>query len=725
LEKVIEKKPTLTESLFDKLFFSFSDKLKFSIKASLSMALAYLIPLSQGWNQASTAAITVMLIAAMGSVSESVLKGAMRVVGTIIGAIIGMTLIAIFPQDRFFFLLSLSIIVAVPLYLVRAYKGDPSIFMLTAMTMMMVFKNGEVDDVFLFGLDKTYMTIFGIMVYTLVGIFLWPVNIEDTTTQDACSLSTAQTQLFLDRDSSKEARQKSLALLIEHEAALAASTMDTGTASIDMQQWHSVIYNYKNINAHLTLLSMHDKENYVENIDTYISNYKTLESEITTLFKEVSSAWKNGEEIDIPEALTPEYQTDEIKALSHLERASLITTIQDMKKLHDELRTLATKLNRIHSPLPTFFESENIPENKRFLWGDVEHLKGVLITFIIFWAATYFWINMNPVGGFMVVALATGLSVLTTFSPIKPSMLIVVFTASFIFATFMYVVVLPHLQYGWELGLFIFVYSFISFHMVNAKISIFFLLGLFTLNIMNTMYYDFGIFLLILLMFYMFLMLLHIFYYIPFSTRPEHLFIEMKNRFFALTQNMLDKGRKEQEGKRSKSLLMVRFRATYSEVHLMSTVKKMQLWASKIDDKYFDTVDKEKLLGFTKESEKFAYLVELLYHRDLEMKNNPLIKIMRKKYTLPYFSDLLGEYAKGKNVEDIDAFWKDRKETIQIIEKSLSTTLNEIDFEQYSRKDIAEIYENISLRRNVWLSLFDCQEMMYTLDFNALKLSRF
>jgi uncharacterized membrane protein YgaE (UPF0421/DUF939 family) len=717
-----EKKPSLSELLDSLLSFSLSDKLKFSIKASLSMALAYLIPISQGWAQASTAAITVMLIAAMGSVSESVFKGAMRVVGTIIGAIIGMTLIAIFPQDRFFFLISLSLIVAIPLYLVRAYKGDPSIFMLTAMTMMMVFKSGEVDDVFLFGLDKTYMTIFGIAVYTLVGVFLWPVSMEDTTTQNALELSKAQSQLFLDRDALREERAKSLAALLEREALLETSTMDTGSASIDMQQWHSMIHNYKNINANLTLLSMHDKEAYAEKLNLYISNYETLENDITFLFKEIALGWEDQHEITIPEEIIPEYLSEKIQNLSHLDRASLITTIQDLKKLHDELRTLATKLNRIHSPLPTYFDSEEIPQNKRFVWGDVEHLKGVLVTFIIFWAATFFWITMNPPGGFMIVALATGLSVLTTFSPLKPSILIVIFSLSFVFATFMYVAVLPHLRYGWELGLFIFVYSFISFHFINPKISIFFLLGLFTLNIMSPMYYNFSLFLSILLMFYLFLMLLHIFYFFPFSTRPEHIFMDMKNRFFKFSQNMLDTGRKYQEGKGS---WFVRQKAKYAEDHLMGTVKKMQLWASKIDDSYFDTLNKEKLLAFTKESEKFAYLVELLYHRDLMMQDNALIESLRKNYTLPKFSDLLSEYVKGKEVIDIYAFWKDKDQIVELVEETLAKVLGKIDTDVYSKKDIAELYVNISLRRNVWLSLFDCQELMSEIDFNSLKQSRF
>ena len=217
-------------------------------------------------------------------------------------------------------------------------------------------------------------------------------------------------------------------------------------------------------------------------------------------------------------------------------------------------------------------------------------------------------------------------------------------------------------------------------------------------------------------------MLLHIFYYIPFSTRPEHLFIDMKNRFFRFTQMMLERGRKQQEGQES---WLVALSAKYSEAHLMSTVKKMQLWANGVDTKYFDTIDKEKLLAFTKEAEKFSYLVWLLYHRDLMMKNNPLIQIMRKNYTLPYLSDLLREYAKGKEVKDVDTFWRDKQQTVYAIEESLSKVLENIDFELYTRKDIAQLYENISLRRNVWLSLFNSQELMEELNFSVLKRSRF
>ena len=117
--------------------------------------------MAMGWAQPNTAAITVMLIASVGGVSESVTKGIIRVIGTIIGATLGIALISLFPQDRLLYLLSLSLIVSVITYLYYAYQGDSTVFMLSAMVMMMIYLSGP-DNAFIYGIDRTYMTIFEI-----------------------------------------------------------------------------------------------------------------------------------------------------------------------------------------------------------------------------------------------------------------------------------------------------------------------------------------------------------------------------------------------------------------------------------------------------------------------------------------------------------------------------------------------------------------------------------
>ena len=725
MQEAVQKKPhTLLELLNNLLDFHLSEKFKFALKTSLAIMLAYLIPFSQGWEQAQTAAITIMLIAVAGPVNESVSKGFKRVIGTIIGAIIGMTLIALFPQERLFYLIVLSIFVSLTLYLTRAYKGDNTVFMLMAVTMMMVFKNGEVDDVFLYGIDRTFMTVFDIAIYTLVSIFIWSVKTKDNTLEIASEVLETQEKLFKYRDNDKVQRKTLYETLQTKEKQLSETviTSTSDTSVLTLAQRNTILQDIKKINELLMLLSYYDKADFADRYNLYIENFTIIENDIEKLFEALKGTIESKNEISIPKKWEAAYNTEAIKTLPHIDRAAFTSTMIDMATLHEILRGLAQKFNTIISPYPTRFTLSKIPSPSKFNWFDVEDLKGTLISFLIFWSSTYFWIMFNPPGGFLIVTLATALSVLTTFSPLKPSLLIIIFSLSFIFATTMYIFVLPYIHYAWELGLFILIYAFIGFYFIPAMLSIFFLLGMAVLGLTNPMYYNFQIFLITLFVFYLFLFILLLFYYIPFSTKAEHLFLSMKQRFFKLSAILM---------KRSDNLTAHRdsffekLKAKYAQKQLIHTVKKMQLWALKIDTKYFKKIDQQTLLAFTKESETFVYLLKMMYKRELESVNNPLIQAFREKHQTLSLHILLETYAKGKNVFEVESIWKDEKQVIGKIEASLRDFLSKIKPDQYSQSEIIEFYENISLRKNVWSSMLSCQKMMEKLDFKVLERNRF
>ena len=723
-EAVQEKPHTFSESLNSLLDFHLSEKFKFAVKVSLAMMLAYLIPFSQGWVQAQTAVITIMLIAVAGPVSESVSKGLKRVIGTIIGAVIGMGLIAVFPQERLLYLFSLSLCVSFALYLTRAYKGDNTVFMLMGVTMMMVFKNGEVDDVFLYGIDRTFMTVFGIALYTLISIFIWPVKSRDNTLEVASELLETQERLFRHRDDEKEERKTLYESVQTKEKQLseAVITSASDTSVLTLSQRNTILQEIKKINELLMLLSYYNEAHFADRYDLYIKNFHTVENDIEKLFEALKSAIDTNQEIVIPEKLEAVYNREAIKTLTHIDRAAFTSTMLNMATLHETLRALAKKFNAIISPYPTLFVLSKIPSPSKFNWFDVEDMKGTLVSFLIFWASTIFWITFNPPAGFLIVTLATALSVLTTFSPLKPSLLMIIFSFSFVFATAMYIFVLPYMHYAWELGLFIFIYAFIGFYFIPAMISVFFLLGMAVLGLANPMYYNFQLFLLTLFVFYLFLFILLLFYYIPFSTKPEHLFLNMKERFFRLSANLM---RRSSNLSAHNGSFLGNMKARYAQKHLMGTVKKMQLWASKIDTKYFTEIDQKSILDFSKEAESFAYLLQMMYRREVESIENPLIQAFREKHKTLSLATLLESYAKGQNVSDVDAVWRDEKQIIGKIEESLKAFLHDMKPGQYSQKEIIEFYENISLRRNVWASLLSCQKMMEKLEFKVLERSRF
>lgn len=414
---------SLKRILNEWFLISFSDKLKFSIKVSLSLTLAYVMPMAMGWNQPNIAAITVMFIAGSGTVKSSFNMGLIRIVGTVVGATLGLTLVALFPQERALYLISLSALMALITYLYNAYQGDKTIFMLTGIVAMMIYVSGP-EDAFLYGVDRTYMTIFGIVVYTVIGVFIWP------------------------------------------------------------------------------------------------------------------------DQSDV----------DETK-----ERAKLLS----------------------------------------FVWLDPENFKATVQLFLVFWFSVAFWIQLNPPGGFLIVIFASALGLLTSFSPLKPTILMILFTLGFIVATLAYVFVLPNLVYAWELALFLFFYAFLGFYFIKPKLSIFFLLGMFILGIDNTMRYNFDVFLMILLTFYTFLVILTLFYNFPFSSKPERLFTLAKERFFAHAEAL--ERLKGLPGSYLKSK-----KIAYHKSHLRVNGEKIALWGSKVDTKYFSDITQERIANFTQNAQEYS-----------------------------------------------------------------------------------------------------------------------
>ena len=379
-----------------------------------------MIPMALGWDQQNAAAITVALIASSAGMKESLSKGLLRVIGTVVGATIGVLLVAIYPQERVLYLLLLSLVLMVVFYLYYAYRGDNSIFMLTAMTLMTILLNAP-ENAFLNAVDKTLMTIFAIALYTLIGVFIWPIKKEK-----------------------------------EEQSEFPTNSSSTSKSS--------------------------------------------------------------------------------------------------------------------------------------FIFLDPDNFKATFQIITIFWITTLFWIYFNPPGGFLLVTLATVLGLFTTFSSIKASSLMVLFTLGLFISTLTYIFVLPNLVYGWELALFIFIYAFVGFYFVPEKIVIFFLIGLFIAGINNTMQYNFAIYLNMLLVFYLFLIILMILQNFPFSAKPEHLLLNLKNRYFRYVRSY----------NKTASLS----KKKHLKVHLEQTIAKMKFSISQLDMDYFSDISHEELMLFLKQCEE-------------------------------------------------------------------------------------------------------------------------
>jgi uncharacterized membrane protein YccC len=93
-----------------------SQDAKESIKTALAMTIAYGVALQMGWDRPYRAGFAVAFVS-LATVGQSLNKATLRMVGTVVGAIMALTLIGLFAQQRWLFMLFLSLWLGVCTYM--------------------------------------------------------------------------------------------------------------------------------------------------------------------------------------------------------------------------------------------------------------------------------------------------------------------------------------------------------------------------------------------------------------------------------------------------------------------------------------------------------------------------------------------------------------------------------------------------------------------------------
>lgn len=389
-----------------------NDKIKFAIKVSLSLTLAYLIPFAMGWPQASTAATTVMLIASTGSRRESLAKGTLRVFGTLVGAVVGLLLVGLFAQDRLLYMLSVSVVVSFIFYFRNAYQKDPTLLMLTGVMTLMMSNGGDAEGAFLYGVDRAYMTVFGVVVYTLVGTFLFPTKTEQNLRQLIEQLNQAQRALFTailqnfeqksagqispqeggEENPEAEEPQPSVDTLIEQmfaaqnalEQRFATVSVECSDVSAYMKEWRLAVHLNKQVTQQLTVAA-HSHFSHQQDRES-ISNFDQAVAEIDALFDTCQQVWDEKEPAYRAQEFKVKYNQALLEDAAHLEKGSALTLGHLLELMHQNLSRLAESISCIDSVTNNVSFDVPLPKPKgKFLWWDAENFKTAVKTFVTYW----------------------------------------------------------------------------------------------------------------------------------------------------------------------------------------------------------------------------------------------------------------------------------------------------------------------------------------------------
>ncbi|NRD74987.1 FUSC family protein [Shewanella sp. VB17] len=709
-----------------------SAKFTFASKVALALALAYLIPMAMGWPQASTAATTVMLIASTGGRRESLAVGTYRVIGTVIGAVIGLLLVGLLIQERLLYMFSVSVVVSLVFYLRNAYQRDPTVFMLTGVMILMVSNGGDAQGAFLYGIDRAFATCFGVVVYTLVSVFMFPQRLERNLIDLSQALSAKQRSLFelmlsqhhghatpIGRDARQQMTDELFAAQSALEQRFQLLSYECSDVSGCLKEWQLALDYYKK-NTQLLIYSIDNHKTDAVDFSRYFNGYQQSIDAVTQKFTLSDNAWMDKSLKIDEQALELQLNDESINELAHLQRAEIFSFAYLLNQMNINLSRLGIIISCIDSVTGSVpFKEVSLQRQDRFLWWDAENAKTAIKVFVIYWVSGLIWIYFNPPGGYSFVIFSVIFTAILSFLPVHPKLLLLLFSFTFFFAMPAYVFILPNLTHWLALGVFLFLYTFIAFYLFKGPVIIFFLMGLFVLGIDNQMNYNFAILLNIMMLFYMVVFMIVLTHYFPFNCRAEHLFLVMKERYFRhVTKGMTQ----YQLGADS---YLNRVKLSWHISAMNATLPKLLLWMNKLDKDYFSGISPEALKGFGHACQSLTDHFNLFIRADIQLTHNPLVHLVRQDYQENTLLKMTLALANQNNKDLFRPDFEDYGQNYQQWERLLIQFFNHVDIAEYSQREIATFYIFLNLHRNIFDAINQCKSAYDKVDWHALRQKRF
>jgi len=153
-----------------------SDRTRVALQTGLAMVLAYGVALAMDWHKPYWAGLAVAFCG-LGSIGESLHKGMQRVLGTLVALVLAFVVLSLFIQDRWLFLLALSLWTAFCNYMsmtsARSYFWYVAGFSLPLLT---VTGGGVPAQTFDVVVLRAQQTLLGVLSFTLVAVLLLPVG---------------------------------------------------------------------------------------------------------------------------------------------------------------------------------------------------------------------------------------------------------------------------------------------------------------------------------------------------------------------------------------------------------------------------------------------------------------------------------------------------------------------------------------------------------------------
>jgi uncharacterized membrane protein YccC len=524
-------------------------KFKVAFKTALAMTIAFAMALSMDWDKPHWAGLAVAM-SSLTTVGDSLNKGLLRVFGTLAAVVVALTLLTLFPQERWPFLFAMSAYMAFCTYMMgrtsRWYFWHVAGFTIPILTLTQDVSGLNSFDLTIM---RTQETMLGIVVYSLVSVLLWPQSSRKTFEQ-AVQCLVGQERTYLQECLRVLKGMGDEGYLAKLRAQAAQSLAQLGPlldgAELDSYEIWELRRLWRNCYGQLAALG-HALEAWrlgfadleLETLDpeSVLPGFQGFVDELDARIASIEEMLGGQPPEHKPGAVS--LKVDEKTFRRHFHRAAFTLARNQMAALERITRTLFETVSDLRG-----FERRQVSHTALCRSAfpsvpDLDHLASVVRLVVSLWLALLAVIYVPDVpSGASLVCLCASISMAMINTPFVPvNLLFRPIAVGLVFAGTIHIFVMPHFSGFAALSIIIFVATFLICYWNaapqqrigrSAGLALFVILA----SISNAQSYSFlkvvNIAMVFPLMFAVFAITAHF----PLSFRPEDVWLRMLTRFF-------------------------------------------------------------------------------------------------------------------------------------------------------------------------------------------------
>ncbi len=584
-----------------------SRRAKEAIKTGLAMVISFGIALAMDWEKPYWSGFAVAMIS-LATVGQSLNKGAMRMLGTLVAAVVALGFLALFPQQRWLMMIALSVHLAVCTYMIAGTSRVYFWFVCAFVCVVIIVGSGDTSEsAFMIAIERAQETGLGILVYSLISAFLWPQSSRSDLEGAGRELIAVQHRLFRayydlvrgrgDAAATQAERLQEVRLAGQLAQALAAAETDSYTVWEVRHHWRL----FRDDTTALGEALEQWRESFPEvrelDVATLLPTVNVFCEELDKRFAAIAAIQAGEAPGHEPRDVPLEPDPGALAGLSHFQLAAVTATRTQLLRLETLTRELF-QLTRAIASSEAVTRAPRPAQETAGLAIDPDRVIAVVRVLAVLWAAFLIWVYVDPPGHANFAKQAVIYALLFVMIPqISPTKTFMPFLLATVFTGMIYVFVMPHLSGYTELGLLIFaVTAGIYYYFSEPRQALAKMAAIVTfvslISVQNEQTYSFASFANSGAMLMLTIVLNIVMAYIPFSPRPEKVFLRLFNRFFRQVDFLLGRIAIDWEKTAGAS---GRLRAALYKNDLLSLSQKLTTFGQQIDSRSFPDNPPEKV----------------------------------------------------------------------------------------------------------------------------------